>query len=194
VYKKSLAANPNSNTLSRIALISAAGGDFQSAADSLTSWLGKNPDDAVIRAQYAILLMQQGNNADAITQFREVLKKDPTNVASLNNLAWLMRDKDPSGAVALATRAAELAPNSSEVLDTLGWLKLMHGKAADSLPLLKRAHDLRPRDGEISYHLALSLKATGNHDAARDFLKALVSSQVKFDDLAEANKLAQTWH
>jgi Flp pilus assembly protein TadD len=80
------------------------------------------------------------------------------------------------------------------VLDTLGWIKLKHGKAADSLALFKRAHELRPRDGEISYHLALSLDATGSHDAARGFLKALLTSQVKFNDLAEANKLAQSWH
>jgi putative PEP-CTERM system TPR-repeat lipoprotein len=194
VYKKSFAASPNSNTLSRIARFSVAGGDSKSAAESLSGWLGKNPEDTGIRAQYAIVLMQQGNNADAIRQLREVVNKDPSNVTSLNNLAWLTRDEDPSGAVALATRAAELAPNSSEVLDTLGWIKLKHGKAAESLPLLKRAHDLRPRDGEISYHLALSLDATGNHEAAKGFLKALVSSQVKFDDLAAANKLAQSWH
>jgi putative PEP-CTERM system TPR-repeat lipoprotein len=194
VYKKSFAASPNSNTLLRIARFSIAGGDFKSATESLSGWLGKNPEDAVVRAQYAIVLMQQGNNPDAIRQFREVLKKDPNNVASLNNLAWLTRDQEPGGAMAMATRATELAPNSPDVLDTLGWIKLKHGKAADSLPLLKKAHDLRPRDGEISYHLALSLDATGNHDAARGFLKALVSSQVKFDDLAEANKLAQSWH
>jgi Flp pilus assembly protein TadD len=194
VYKKSFAASPNGNTLLRISQFSMADGDFKSAADSVSSWLDKNPEDAGVRSQFGIVLMQQGNDADAIKQFREVLKKNPNNVASLNNLAWLMRDRDPGGAMALAIRATELAPNSSDVLDTLGWIKLKHGKAADSLPLLKRAHDLNPNDGEISYHLALSLDATGNHDAARGFLKALISSQVKFNDLAEANKLAQTWH
>jgi putative PEP-CTERM system TPR-repeat lipoprotein len=194
VYKKSFATSPNRNILSRIAQLFFAGGDSKSAAESLSGWLGKNPEDAGVRAQYAMVLMQQGNNADAVRQFREVLKKDPNHVASLNNLAWLTRDQDPSGAIAMATRATELAPNSADVLDTLGWIKLKHGKAVDSLPLLKRAHDLSPRNGEISYHLALSLDATGNHDAARGFLKALMSSQVKFDDLAEANKLAQSWH
>jgi len=194
VYKKNFAASPNSNTLSRMARFSVAGGDFKSAAESLSGWLGKNPQDSGVRAQYAIVLMQQGNNADAIRQFREVLKANPNNVESLNDLAWLTQDQDPSGATALATRAAELAPNSPDVIDTLGWIKLKHGKAADSLPLLKRAHDLAPRNGEISYHLVLSLDANGNHDAARGFLKALVNSQVKFDDLAAANKLAQSWH
>ena len=122
-----------------------------------------------------------------------ILKTDPNNVPSLNNLAWLTRDEDPKDALALADKAATLAPNSGDVLDTLGWLKLKQGKAADSLSLLKRAHDLRPEDGEVSYHLALSLDAAGSHDAAKGFLKALLASKVKFSDLAEANKLAQTW-
>ena len=194
VYKKNFAASPNSATLLRITRSSIAGGDTKSAADAMSSWIGKNPDDAPVRLEYGMLLMQQGINADAIRQFREVLQKNPDNVACLNNLAWLTRDQDPGGAMALATRAATLAPNSSDVLDTLGWIKLKHGKAADSLPLFKRAHALRPRDGEISYHLALSLDATGSHNAARGFLKALLTSQVKFEDLTEANKLVQNWH
>ena len=193
-YKKSFAANPSSTTLLRIARTSISGGDTKNAAEALAGWVSKNPDDNQVRLAYATLLMQQGNNSDAIREFREVLKKDPNNVAGLNNLAWLTRDQDPRSASALATRAAAMAPNSSDVLDTLGWIKLKHGNAADSLPLFKRAHELRPRDGEISYHLALSLDATGSHDAARGFLKALLTSQIKFTDLAEASKLAQSWH
>ena len=193
VYRKSFAANPTNNLLLRIVRVSMANGNSKSALQDVSSWVSKNPDDDAVRLEYATLLMQQGNNSEAIRQFREVLKKAPDNVVCLNNLAWLTRDQDPNGAAALATRAAALAPNSWDVLDTLGWIKLKHGKAADSLALFKRAHELRPQDGEISYHLALSMDATGSHDAAKGFLKALLTSQIKFQDLAEANKLAQTW-
>ena len=194
VYEKSFAAKPSASTLLRIAQNSIADGDTKSAAESLSRWIEKNPGDNGVRVEYATLLMQQQNNEDAIRQFREVLKQDPNNVVCLNNLAWLTRDQDPSGATALASRAVALAPNSASVLDTLGWIKLKHGKAAESLPLFKRAHDISPRDGEISYHLALSLEANGNHDGARGFLKALVTSQTKFADMEEAAKLAQAWH
>ena len=194
VYKSSFAANPSNAMLLRIARSAIFSGDTKSAVEALANWVGKNPDDSVVRFEYATLLMRQASNNDAIGQFREVVKRDPNSVASLNNLAWLTKDQDPKGATALATRAVTLAPNSPEALDTLGLLKLKHGKPADSLPLFKRAHDLRPQDGEISYHLALSLDATGSRDAARGFLKALLASGSKFDDLPEATKLAQTWH
>lgn len=194
VYKSSFAANPSNAILLRIARNAVFSGDTKSAVEVLANWVGKNPDDSVVRFEYATLLMHQSSNSGAIGQFREILKRDPNSVATLNNLAWLTKDQDPTGAIALATKAVTLAPNSAEALDTLGLLKLKHGKPADSLPLLKRAHDLRPQDGEISYHLALSLDATGSHDAARGFLKALLASKSKFDDLPEATRLAQTWH
>jgi putative PEP-CTERM system TPR-repeat lipoprotein len=194
VYKKSLETHPNGNAVLRIASYSIAAKDSKTAVETLSGWIDKNPDDVPVRLQYGMLLMQQGSNADADKQFREILKRQPNNVVCLNDLAWLIRDQNPSEATAMASRAATLAPGSSDVLDTLGWIKLKHGKAADSLPLFQRAHALRPRDGEISYHLALGLEATGKHAAARGFLKALLASQVKFVDLAEANKLAQNWH
>jgi putative PEP-CTERM system TPR-repeat lipoprotein len=193
VYQKSFSARPVNSTLLRIAETSIANGDAKSAADTMSGWIKNHADDNVVRLAYASLLMQQGNNDDATAQFREILKTDPNNVPSLNNLAWLTRNEDPKDALIMADKAANLAPKAGDVLDTLGWLKLKQGKAADSLSLLKRAHDLRPQDGEVSYHLALSLDATGSHDAAKGFLKALLASQVKFNDLAEANKLVQTW-
>lgn len=194
LYRKSLVAHPNSSIVLRIAANSIGEGDRKSAVETLSNWVSANPDDTAVRAAYATLLMQQENNSGAVREFREILKRSPNDIPSLNNLAWLRRDQDPKEALALANRAAGLAPNSSDVLDTLGWIKLKHGKAADSLPLFQRAHELRPRDGEISYHLVLSLDATGSHAAAAGLLKALLASKVGFSDLAEANKLAQSWH
>ena len=73
--------------------------------------------------------MLQGKTDEAIGQFREILKTDAYNLHALNNLAWLMADRDPKTAIALANKAKSLAPNSSEVLDTLGWLQFKHGSA-----------------------------------------------------------------
>lgn len=160
----------------------------------MSGWIKDNPGDNPARLAYGSLLMLQGKTDEAIGQFREILKTDAHNLHALNNLAWLMADRDPKTAIALANKAKSLAPNSSDVLDTVGWLQFKHGSAPEGLAALKRAHDLSPQDGEISYHLALNLYATGNRDAARGFLRALLASQVKFADRREANKLAQVWH
>lgn len=194
VYQKSFSARPASMTVLRLAGTAASNGDTKTAAEALSGWIKDNPGDNPARLAYASLLMQQGKTDEAIGQLREILKTDAYNLHALNNLAWLMADRDPKTAIALANKATSLAPNSSEVLDTLGWLQFKHGSAAEGLSALKKAHDLSPQDGEISYHLALNLYATGNRDAARGFLRALLASQVNFTDRQEANKLAQVWH
>ncbi|MBA2588384.1 MAG: PEP-CTERM system TPR-repeat protein PrsT [Alphaproteobacteria bacterium] len=193
VYQQSFAARPNNTTLMRMVRMSAAGGNEKAALDAMSKWLEKNSSDTAVRVEYATLLMRQGDKAKAATEYQAVLQRDPNNILSLNNLGWLKQSDDPRRAIALVTQASKLVPDSPEILDTLGWLKLQQKQAADSLPLLKRAHQLRPADGGITYHLVVALDATGNRDAARGLLKALLARNDKFDDRAAAVQLAAKW-
>ena len=54
-----------------------------------------------------------------------------------------------------------------------------------SLVSLQRAHDLRPEDPEITYHLALTLEDGGNRTAARAMMKDAIS-RGGFADLPSA--------
>ena len=62
-------------------------------------------------------------------------------MASLNNLAWLLSEvrKKPDEALPLAVKAEQLAPNSAEVLDTLGWVYYRRGTFPDAEKTLLRA-------------------------------------------------------
>ena len=57
----------------------------------------------------ASLRDEYGQTEEAKRLYREILAEDAGHVASLNNLAALMIDRDPSKALPLARRAAELA-------------------------------------------------------------------------------------
>ena len=59
-----------------------------------------------------------------------------------------------------------------------------------AVPLLTKAHASKPGDGEITYHLVVALNANGQRDAARQMLKGLLASKVKFQSLPAATKLA----
>jgi tetratricopeptide (TPR) repeat protein len=145
-------------------------------------------------AEYATLLMRQGNNAKAASEYQLILQREPNNVLSLNNLGWLKQKDDPRQAISLVSHAAKLAPDSPEVLDTLGWLMVQQKQVVDSLPILKRAHGLSPADGSITYHLVMAMDETGGHDAARGLLKALLASNTKFAEKDAASQLAAKWH
>ena len=137
--------------------------------------------------------MLLGDTVKAEAQFELILQQDARNVAALNNLGWLLQRSDPKRALSLANLADKLSPNSPEVLDTLGMVKLGQKDVKGALDAINRAHTLRPKDGEIAYHLVLALDANGKRDAAKQTLKSLLDSGVKFAELASAMQLQASW-
>ena len=193
VLQHSLGQKPSAQVLLRLSQIDSQSGNNKHAETILSDWLSNNQQDLAVRIQYAGVLMQEGDNAKAKAQYELILHQAPDNIVALNNLAWLLQKDDPTRAIALSTRAYGLAPASSDVVDTLGMLKLQQKDAKGALTLLKQAHDLRPKDGEITYHLVLALDASGNHESAKGLLKALLDTGVKFNDIVDALKLSVRW-
>jgi len=122
-----------------------------------------------------------------------VLKRDPNNVVALNNLGWLIQASDSRRALSLLTQAQKLSPNSADIADTLGWLKVQQKDAAGGLDLLDKAHKFKPQDGSITYHLAVALDANGKRGPARDMLRGLLASGTQFKERPAAEKLATSW-
>jgi len=193
VLSQSFAAAPNRKVLLLFANVAVYSGNQKRAETLLADWLATNQNDAEVRAQYASVLMRENVDTKARAQFELVLRQDPNNIVALNNLGWLLQKDDPKRALLLATQAVRLSPDSADVVDTLGWIKLQLNQPKDALNVLKRAHDLRPKDGEITYHLVLALDASGNRNSAKGLLKALLDSGVKFASIDDALKLANTW-
>jgi putative PEP-CTERM system TPR-repeat lipoprotein len=194
VLTQSYSAHPNSTALSRLAQLKIAAGDTKQAAVLLGNWLKSNPRDLDVRIQYATMLLMIRDTAQAAAQFELCLQQDSKNIVALNNLGWLLQRSDPMRALSLTTLADKLSPNSPDVLDTMGMIKLGQKDAKGALDVLNRAHALRPKDGEITYHVVLALDANGKRESAKGLLAALLNSGVKFADLANATQLQASWH
>jgi putative PEP-CTERM system TPR-repeat lipoprotein len=194
VLVKSFAAKPDRQVLSRLVQIKLATNDRKAAADLMSRWVARNPADTGMRQDLAMVLMGAKDYAAARIQYEAILKQDAGNILAMNNLGWMIQESDPERALSLLTRASTLAPNSAEVVDTLGWFKLRQRKdAVGGLALLQRAHALEPKDGQITYHLAVALDAGAKRDAARTLLKELLASDAKFEDRPAALQLASAW-
>jgi tetratricopeptide (TPR) repeat protein len=65
----------------------------------------------------------------------------------LNNLAYLLAEhaQEPDRAVELAERAAELAPDNAQVLDTLGWARFRAGNVLEARQTLQRSVAVEPQ-------------------------------------------------
>jgi putative PEP-CTERM system TPR-repeat lipoprotein len=187
---KSFAAQPNPGTLIALSRTLQATGDRKKALSLLSDWVKKHPDNVDVRREYGSLLLTSGDNANARSQFEAILKTRPYDVVSLNNVSWLLQKSDPKRAIALASLAAKIQPQSAVIVDTLGWLKWQNNAKQEAVGLLQRAHHLNSHDPEIAYHYAVALSGTGKHDQAMAILKPLVDSGVKFDDMEAAKRLA----
>ena len=122
--------------------------------DELTrAWVDAAPDNAAAHATRAEYEMANGNNGDAIRSYEAALGLRPDNAIALNNLAWLLRDRDRQRAITLAEQARELAPESAAVLDTYGWLLHLDGRHEQAVEQIERALALEPNNQEIESHL-----------------------------------------
>ena len=193
VLNKSLADKPANVVVLRLSDYALRAKNTERAATLLSNWLARNPNDLLVRLAYANIFMEKEDRARAVPQYETILKQSPNNVVALNNLGYLIQTSDPKRALSMLTQAQKLAPSSPDVADTLGWIKFQQKDAAGALELLNKAHSQKPKDGEITYHLARVLDANGKRDAARDLLKALLASNTQFKDRSAATELAASW-
>jgi len=152
-------------------------------------WLNENPQDKAARLFLAQAYLSTGQNSEAIEQFRTLLQSEPENVAILNNLAWLYQQVNNPLALGFAERAYKLEPDSSFVLDTLGWILVEQGKIQRGQELLKKGLSLSPKNPATKYHLAVALARSGDKAGARKLLEELLASRQNFPQLQEAKNL-----
>lgn len=155
----------------------------------LETWVKDNPNDQAVRLALASFHLQAKNEAAAIAQYETVLAAAPNNVLALNNLAWSLRERDGAKALTLAARAAELAPNAAEVLDTYGWLLVLRNEPAKAIEPLQRAASVPNAPAPVRYHLAAALAGAGRKDDARRMLDEVLASNTPFDERADAEAL-----
>ncbi len=154
----------------------------------LVRWLEQHPDDVRANAVLAEHAMSIGEPDRAIGLYESVLAASPLHVEALNNLAWLILDRDATRAIELATRALEADPDNPAVADTLGWFHVRQGEPARGLPALERAAAALPSNAEVRFHLAVALAETGDRTRAANELRAILARSENFPSRAEAER------
>ena len=162
-------------------------GQADAANKTLTDWRASHPDDLLIAAQLASLQISQEKYADAKATLQAILAKQPHDVPTLNNLAWVDQKLGAGDAKALAQQAYELGP-SAQTADTLGWILTTEGDPSTGAILLRQASS-GSNDPRVDYHFAVALKDTGRKDEAVKLLRQVVAAQGQFEEKAAAEKL-----
>ncbi|SHJ92239.1 putative PEP-CTERM system TPR-repeat lipoprotein [Roseomonas rosea] len=166
------------------------------AEAALKAWLTQDAESAPVLSALAQLEMLGGRDAEAMQHLARALKHAPADPVLLNNLAWLTQKREGAPALAEASGYAELAyylAPSAEIADTLGWIRLRSGRAAEAVPLLRQAVAASAARGAadpgMSYRLALALRQTGARDEALRTLEPALARGGTFADRASAERL-----
>jgi tetratricopeptide (TPR) repeat protein len=127
--------------------------DEDKASIFLKTWQDKSPKSISAQLYNAIALQVAGDITEAIKVYETLLEQDDNNITGLNNLAWLLHEKNDERALPYAELAYKLAPNSPSVLDTLGWILYKQGQTAKGKAMIEQAAKIAPNDLSIKEHI-----------------------------------------
>lgn len=156
---------------------------------TLSNWLKANPNDVRVQYMLANSYLQLERHDDAVKAFTRVIEAAPENVLALNNLAWLLRAKEPQKALVYAEKARALSPNDAGIMDTLGVVLMQQGELAKAVDVLQEAVRVRPDMLTVKYHLASALARQGKREQARKELQRLLNLEQEFPERKQAQAL-----
>ena len=129
----------------------------------IISALKPPPSDSGILYTYAMAAEKVGRFEVMEETLRQILKKSPNDANTLNALGYSLADRNQRlpEALALITKAHNLAPQDAFILDSLGWVNFRLGKLRLARDQLSQAAKMKP-EAEISAHLGEVYWAMGN--------------------------------
>ncbi|GAB6054154.1 PEP-CTERM system TPR-repeat protein PrsT [Magnetospira thiophila] len=189
-YQEGFKETPSTRLAVRVAQALAVTGTSDQAKDFLGTWLAEHPDDTTARMSLANFLLQEKDEAAAISQYEQVLTHDPKAIIALNNLAYLAGKSDPQKGLVAARQAWGLMKNNPQpsIADTYGWLLVRVGEVEKGLPLLEFAATKdESKDPTTQFHFASALAQSGQNDRAAEILRPVLEKT--FPEQAEAKAL-----
>jgi putative PEP-CTERM system TPR-repeat lipoprotein len=159
-----------------------------SADAQLRQWHADHPNAPATNFALGSVAIEAGDLAEAERRFEAVIAANPNHAATLNNLAWLYGERKDPRAIDLGVRALAAQPDNPSIADTLGWLHVQNGDAAEGLPLLARAAAALPDERDIGYHWAVALADSGDSARAIEILQRLTADTVKFASRTDAER------
>ena len=166
-----------------------AAGKRTEARSLAEDWIKRHPKDTAVLAYLGERDIADKRYESAAARYRSALERLPDNALFLNNLAWVSHELKRPEALEHAERAHELAPDSPEVMDTLGTILAASGQLERALELLGRAAEFAPEAHQIRLNFAKALLQAQRGPAARQELESLAKLDGRLPVQQEAAKL-----
>ncbi|QQO56708.1 MAG: PEP-CTERM system TPR-repeat protein PrsT [Thiohalocapsa sp. PB-PSB1] len=193
LFRRGLLGAPDESSLILgVAQMQVAQDELTDAIATLEAALERNPRDTAVMTLLAEYLLVAGRGDDGVATLRRLVQLAPRDARARNNLAWLLRERDPELALLHARQAVELSQRSEpSFLHTLGLILLEAGDAKESQNALRDATSRAPKNPTFQFHYALALERGGNPEDAQRLLRQLLAEQNAFPEREQAEALAE---
>ncbi|MBU3625454.1 hypothetical protein ICN48_04290 [Polynucleobacter sp. JS-Safj-400b-B2] len=127
------------------------------------------PKDPGLLYTYAMSAEKAGHIDVMEKTLRDILRKNPNDVNSLNALGYSLADRNIKlpEALTLISKAHQLSPKDSFILDSLGWVNFRLGKNTLALEQLQQAFAMKP-EADIAAHTGEVLWAMNRRPEAEE--------------------------
>jgi tetratricopeptide (TPR) repeat protein len=163
---------------------------FHEAADAFSNAVRAAPSSVDARVNLGSTMVQLGEIAAAIEQFRAALALDADNAAAQKNLGRLLAGERRDAEAERHLRAAfDRAPDDAAVISALTGSLVRLGRSDDAIAVLTRARGYRPDDEETAVALAILLAGRARY---REAIALLDTANQQFPErIATATTLAR---
>ncbi len=188
-YRSGLAKTGNAALALELHRLYARAGRRDDADRFAAGWLKDHPKDAAFEYQMVETDIGRNDLEKAEVRLLRLQVDNPDNALALNNLAYVMLMRGRPGALVYAQKAAELAPESGRVLDTLATALVAEKLFDKALAAQKRAVERTPLDDPMHLRLAQIAIKAGDKTLARTELTRLQGLGTKFKAQDEVTRL-----
>ncbi len=150
-------------------------GDNERAANLLQQAAAVRQDDAAVRNNYGLALLNLGRIDQAVEAFRSATRLGPRGADGWSNLGNALRRRQSyTEAIDAYRRAVALAPDRPGLHSALGVALGHQGRFDDALESHRQAIKLAPKKADYRNNLALTLRQAGREEDAERALRIAI--------------------
>lgn len=143
---------------------------FKRAEPLLEKAAEDHKDHLGLLGSLANVRILEGRTDDAVQIYHQILKLEPNDVRTLNNLATLLAERADTRKEALkyVEQAIQIGGPQAPLLDTKGTALILEGKPREAIPCLEKAASAPQPDPRYHLHLAVAYQQVRDTEKARE--------------------------
>jgi Flp pilus assembly protein TadD len=172
-YRRSLQRQPESSAATAgLAHVLIAQKKFSDVEPLIKTALSRDPDDPALNTQLALVLNAEGKQSEAISVLEKLHQLKPADASISKMLADAYTQSQPDKADAIYMQLLSASPNSPGLLAAHGDALVRQQKYAEAMPVLQKAVQLNPSDGNAWSGLAFAASQQHQYQLVLDSLSA----------------------